>query len=63
MRADCLVLRDKTRAEQDDTSSHFDPCQVVASGPVEAPEYPTKLGKKIMAALDSIPNVAYARLA
>lgn len=35
----------------------------MASGPVKAPEYPTKLGKKIMAALDGIPNFAHARLA
>jgi hypothetical protein len=35
----------------------------VASGPVKASEYPTKLGKKIMAALDGIPHFAHARLA
>jgi hypothetical protein len=35
----------------------------VASGPVKAPEYPPKLGKKIMATLDGVPNFTHARLA
>ena len=58
-----LGSRDKTRAEQDDTCSQFEPPQVTPSRAIKPAEHSPELREEVVAALDRIANLPNPRLA
>jgi len=54
-----LGLADKTRADEDDASSHLDPGEVATGGTVKAAEDTTELRKEVVAALHRIADLAH----